>query len=100
MTLASGIEIPAEKIAQICRKYGVKEMAIFGSAARGEMRPDSDVDIFVEFYPEVRIGWEFFDLEEELAQVFARKVDLGTKRILKPWIRHEVMRDARIIYAA
>jgi len=97
MTLTSGIEIPNEAIAQICRKYGVKELAIFGSAARGEMRPDLDVDLLVEFSPEVKIGWEFLDLEEELAQLFGRKVDLGTKRSLKPWVRQDVLREAQII---
>ena len=48
MTLQSGLEIPAEKIAEICRHYGIQEMAVFGSAARGDMRPDSDVDVMIE----------------------------------------------------
>ena len=100
MTLAPGIEIPAERIAEICRRYQVRELAVFGSAARGDLRPDSDVDILVEFFPQAKIGWEFFDLEEELSRLFARKVDLGTKRSLKPWVRTDVMRDARVIYAA
>jgi hypothetical protein len=42
MTLAPGIELPVGKVAEICRKYQVRELAVFGSAARGEMRPDSD----------------------------------------------------------
>ena len=100
MTLASGIEIPAEKIREACRRYHVKEMAIFGSAARGDMRPGSDIDIVVEFDPEANVGWEFFELEEELTRIFARKVDLGTKRSLKPWIRPRALREALVIYAA
>ena len=100
MTLTSGIEIPTEKIAQVCRKYGVKEMSVFGSTLGGEMRPDSDVDILVEFQPEAKIGWEFFELEQELTRLFGRNVDLGTKRSLKPWVRSTVLRDARVIYAA
>ena len=100
MILPSGIEIPTEKIVEICRKYGVREMAVFGSAVREDMHPDSDLDILVEFYPEAKIGWEFFDLEEELARLFARKVDLGTKRSLKPWVRPDVLREAQVIYAA
>ena len=100
MTLASGIEIPSHKIAELCRRYQVRELAIFGSAARGEMHPDSDIDIMVEFQPDANIGWEFFELEEELARIFGRKVDLGTKRSLKPWVRPSALRDARVIYAA
>jgi len=100
MTLAAGLEISTEKLAEVCGRYRVREMAVFGSAARGELRPDSDIDVLVEFLPEANIGWEFFRLEEELAELFGRRVDLGTKRSLKPWVRRNVLRDARVIYAA
>jgi uncharacterized protein len=99
MTLASGIEIPLEEIAELCRRYRVREMAIFGSAARGGMHPGSDIDVMVEFDPDANVGWEFFELEEELARIFGRKVDLGTKRSLKPWVRPSALRDALVIYA-
>jgi len=100
MTLATGMEISTEKLAGICRRYSVREMAVFGSAARGELRPDSDIDVLVEFLPEAGIGWEFFRLEEELTELFGRRVDLGTKRSLKPWVRPNALRDARVIYEA
>lgn len=100
MTLASGLEIPSEKIAEICRRYQIVEMAVFGSTARGDMRPDSDVDILVEFAPGVAWGWDYFGLEQELAQVLGRPVDLATKKWLKPKVRAEILDDARIIYAA
>ena len=100
MTLAAGIEIPEEKIAEICRRYQVREMSVFGSAARGELRPDSDIDVLVEFLPEAAVGWDFFRLEEELSELFGRRADLGTKRSLKPWVKRNVLRDARVIYAA
>jgi len=45
MTLASGIEVPVARIAEICKRYGIQELSIFGSAARGDMRADSDVDV-------------------------------------------------------
>ena len=51
MTLASGIDIPAEKIREICLRYHVREMAVFGSAAMGDMHPGADIDILVEFDP-------------------------------------------------
>jgi len=100
VTLPSGVTVPVDHIAEICRKYRVKELSVFGSAARGGMRPGSDLDLLVEFLPDARIGWEFFDLEEELGRVFARKVDLGTKRSLKPWVREDALRDAQVIYAS
>ena len=69
-------------------------------AARGEMQPGSGIDIMVEFHPEANPGWEFFELEEGLARIFGREVDLGAKRSLKPWVRSSALRDARMIYAA
>ena len=100
MTLASGIEVPTEKIRELCRRYQVSELSIFGSAARGSMTPDSDIDILVEFLPEANVGWEFFRLEEELSRLFGRRVDLGTKQSLKPWVRDRALHDAQIVYAS
>ncbi len=100
MTIGPGIDIPAEQIREIWRRYRIRELSLFGSAARGEMGPDSDIDILVEFDPDTLIGWEFFDLEEELAALFDRKVDLGTKASLKSRIRQNVLREARVIYSA
>ena len=57
MTLA-GFDVAQEHIEDICRRYQIVEMAIFGSAARGEAGPDSDVDILVEFAPGVVRGWD------------------------------------------
>ena len=100
MTLASGITIPLDQIAAICHKYHVSEMAIFGSAARGELRPDSDIDIMVEFLPGQHPGIGFFQLEDDLAGLFGRKVDVGRKSLLKPRALPSAMRDAVVVYAA
>lgn len=67
----------------------------------GETRPESDIDIMVEFQAGVRVGLiKYESLVEELAALAGRRVDLVTKRGLKPWVRPEVLRDARVIYAA
>src|SRR5262249_6930258 len=100
MTLASGIQIPLERIREICERYHVQELSLFCSSARGDARPDSDIDFLVEFLPGANIGWQFFEMEEDLSRVFGRRVDLGTKQSLKPWIRSQVLRDALIIYEA
>jgi len=73
---------------------------VFGSAARGEASPDSDIDIMVEFEPAARIGLiQFERLAEELTFLTGRRVDLVTKRGLKPWVRAEILRDLRVLYA-
>ena len=101
MTLVSGLEVPVERIAALCRQYQVKELAVFGSAARGEARPDSDLDVLIELQPGHHVGlFEFDDLEKALALVFGRSVDLVSKNGLKPRVRPSVLRDAKVIYAA
>jgi predicted nucleotidyltransferase len=93
--------VDGASLAEVCRRYGVKELSLFGSAVRGEMRPESDIDIMVEFEPGARVGLvKFESLVEELAALSGRRVDLVTKRGLKPWVRPEVLKDARVIYAA
>ena len=93
--------VDAPLLAEVCRRYGVKELSLFGSAVRGEMRPESDLDILVEFEPGVRTGLiKFESLVEELESLAGRRVDLVTKRGLKPGVRPQVLRDARVIYAA
>ena len=94
-------QVDDTKLADLCRRYGVRELCYFGSAARGEMRPDSDIDIMVEFDPAARIGLvKFESLSEDLAALVGRKVDLVTKRGLKSWIRSQVLKEARVIYEA
>ena len=101
MDIVSGIKLPVESVAEVCRRYRVKELSVFGSAVRGDMRADSDIDVMVEFEPDARIGLlKFMSLGEDLERLFGRKVDLVTKRGLKPWVRPNVLREAQVVYAA
>jgi predicted nucleotidyltransferase len=100
MEAACGLTVPTEPIAELCRRYGVKEMSLFGSAARGEMTASSDVDIVVDFLPGTLIGLEFFTFEQELAKVFGRKVDLVSRHGVKPRIWRHIERDLQPIYVA
>jgi len=96
-----GVHLDGASLADVCRRYSVKELSLFGSAARGEMPPESDIDLIVEFEAGARVGLiQFESLVEELAALAGRSVDLVTKRGLKPWVRPEVLKDARVIYAA
>jgi hypothetical protein len=100
MRLPSGIEVPGKQIAEICRRHNIVEMAVFGSAARCDMRPDSDIDVMVELDPSARVGWDFFSLGDELSAVLGRPVDFGIKDGLKPHARQSALRDAIVIYAS
>jgi predicted nucleotidyltransferase len=96
------IEIPAEKISAFCRKWKLKELAIFGSAIRDDFRPDSDVDVLVVFQEPVE--WDLFDLihaQEELKHIFGREVDLVEKKAIQnPFRRRHILSHHEVIYAA
>ena len=84
----------------ICRTYGVRRLAFFGSVIRDDFGADSDVDILVEFHPDARVGLSFFSLQKELSRLLGRVVDLSTPGFLSPQIRERVAREARPVYEA
>ena len=95
MTIAWGVVLPEAEIAAICRRYHVKELAVFDSAARNEMRPDSDIDLLVEFLPEARVDLlQHLAAERELSELLGRKVDLVSRRALRSALREEVLSQA------
>ena len=100
MKLRSGIEIPTAPIEAICRRFHIRELAVFGSAVRGDFHADSDIDIMIEFEAGSHPGLGWFDLEEELETVFCRKVDLGQKALLRPRVFREAEREAVVLYVA
>lgn len=85
---------------ELCRRYEVGELSLFGSAAVGEFGINSDLDFLVEFKPGSRIGlMRFLHLRRELSALFGRKVDLVPKNGLKRRIRGRVLSQARLVYA-
>lgn len=101
MNVEEQLAIPHDKLAEICTRYRVRELAVFGSVARGESQPDSDVDLLVLFQSDARIGLvAFARLQQELADVIGRPVDLVPKDGLKPAIRASVLAEAQTLYAA
>lgn len=102
--VCGGIEIPAEALAEFCRRWKIKELALFGSAMRGDLRSDSDIDILVTFAPDA--DWSLFDhfhMENELVKLLGREVDLVSRKALEEspnWIRRRsILESAETIYA-
>lgn len=94
------IDVDRERLAEFCRKHRIRKLAFFGSVLRDDFRPDSDVDVLVEFEPGKTPGLAFFVLDEELGELLGRKVDLGTFKGLIPRLRTRVLAEARTIYDA
>ena len=101
MLIGPGVEVPEAAVADFCRRHQVKELAVFGSAARGDMRADSDIDLLVDFLPEARVGLlDLAGMMIEFSDLVGRKVDIAVKPGLKPRVRDEVLSEARPLYAA
>jgi len=97
----SELKFPAEPIRALCEEYHVRELALFGSARTMRFRPDSDIDLLVEFAPDAEIGFmALAALQRRLSGILGRRVDLVPKDGLKPLIRDEVLASAEIVYAA
>jgi predicted nucleotidyltransferase len=88
------------RLAELCHKYGIAELSVFGSVARGEARPDSDVDLLYVRVPGNDLGMSYFALQEDLEELFGRPVDLVAKDSLHRVIRDQVLADAQVLYAA
>lgn len=98
---AQKIEMPVQEIADLCRRYRVRELAVFGSFLRDDFRPDSDIDLLVEFAPDAEIGFlALARMGRELSGILHRPVDLVPKAGLKPKIRDEVLSGRKVLYAA
>lgn len=96
-----GITIDREDIARFCRRHGIKRLSLFGSILREDFRPDSDIDILVEFEPgQTPSLFDLGGMLMELREKLGREVDLKTPGFLSPRIRQRVAAEAQVQYAA
>lgn len=95
------IDIPQKAIAGFCRRHHICKLSLFGSVLRDDFRPDSDVDVLVEFEPGHVPGMiRFVQMEKELSLLMSgQKVDLVTAKFLNRRIRDRVLADAEVQYA-
>lgn len=99
------MEVSDEAIAELCRKWKITELALFGSVLREDFGPESDVDVLVTF--EDGAPWDLFDIvdmQEELEVLFGRKVDLAERSAVEQnpnYIRRRsILKSAQTVYAA
>ncbi len=95
-----GRRIDRDRIAEICGRFGLAELAVFGSVVRGEEFDDSDVDLLYVARPDARLGFAMNRLEDELAELFGRPVDLVSRKALHRLIRDRVEHEAETLYVA
>lgn len=100
--VVNGVRFDADAMARLCLKFCIRRLALFGSRLKGTARPDSDIDLLVEFEPGREPGLVGLSgMEIELARVFGgAKVDLRTAEDLSPRFREQVLHSARVVYAA
>jgi uncharacterized protein len=77
----------------LARKYGIRQVRLFGSVVRGDDRPDSDLDVLVDFEPR-RTLLDLIGFEQDLEELFGRKVDVISARGINPRIEGQVLREA------
>ena len=93
------IDVPREQIADFCRRHHIRWLALFGSVLRDDFRPDSDVDMLVEFEPGQRYTYfTLAQIESDLSSLLGRKVDLHMPKTLHPFLRDKVLGQAEAVY--
>src|SRR3954452_4817339 len=92
-------QVPPRIVEDFCRRNRIRKLAVFGSALRADFRPDSDLDVLVEFQPGAVPGLALFALQEDLSKLFGRTVDLNTTNCLSPEFRYSVIAAAEVLYA-
>ncbi len=96
------LPLDQQALAQLCRRHGIRRLSLFGSVLKGTARPDSDVDLLVEFEPTAKPSYfDLAEMEEELSGLLAgRRVDLRTPPELSRHFRDQILRDAEVQYDA
>jgi predicted nucleotidyltransferase len=94
-------KIPKDELAKFCRRNHIRRLSVFGSALRGQLGPDSDIDLLVEFEQGHVPGlFSIVRMEMELTEMLGRKADLRTPEDLSQYFRDEVVENAEVQYQA
>lgn len=95
------ISIDHERVSEFCRRSHIRRLSFFGAVLRDDFGAESDVDVLVEFEPEATVGYfSMARMEQELGELFGRRVDLRTPKELSRYFRDQVLEDAQEEYVA
>ncbi len=93
------IPVPQDRIADLCRRHHIRWLAVFGSVLRDDFRPESDVDVLVEFEPGRRYTYfTLAQIEDDLSTLLGRRADLHMPKTLHPFLRDKVLGQAEALY--
>ena len=92
--------VDVERLREVCERYGVVRLEVFGSVARGTVAAGSDVDLLYTLGADAHLGWAIEDLSAELSALLGKPVDLVSRNALNARIRDEVLAEAQPFYAA
>jgi predicted nucleotidyltransferase len=102
-TIPPPIKVLAQRLPEFCERHGIARVEVFGSVARDEARPGSDVDLMITFRPEVHPRLDFFAMQDELERLLGCRVDLLTRRAVErsenAIRRQSILQSAREVYA-
>jgi len=96
--MVARVPLPRSEIERFCRRHHIRRLALFGSVVRDDFGPHSDVDVLVQFEPGKTPGWDFFGMQDELAGILGRRVDLNTPGFLSRYFRERVLAEAEVVY--
>ena len=103
MKVNGSLEIPDEALSAFCRRWKIREFALFGSVLREDFGPDSDIDVLVRFERDVGWDlWDIIDMQEELEAIFRRPVDLVDRDAVEgsrnPFRKAAILRNSQVVY--
>ncbi|MGQ9576342.1 MAG: nucleotidyltransferase family protein [Thermoguttaceae bacterium] len=100
MTALTNITVPADVLEALCRRWRVRELALFGSAVRKDFSPETDVDVLVSFDEDAPWSlWDLITMQNELAELFGRPVNLVEREGLRnPFRRRRILETRQVIY--
>ncbi len=98
--ISGSLEISEDGVADFCRRHHIRKLSLFGSVLRDDFRPDSDVDVLIQFEAGHVIGLGIMDLEEELSQLLGgHKIDLVNEKYWNRHLRSRILAEAEVQYA-